>query len=225
MGEVHMQEWQSLLIILREHAQADLAKQMEGYMKNKFRFLGIQSPLRRSLSLPLLKEWGMYKLPIQVDFVRLLWDQEEREFQNVALDYLAKHVKQLEAEHIELLRELIISKSWWDTVDGIAIGLVGNLASRYPELIAQFLDPWSTDENMWLRRTAVLFQLHYKTRTDEQRLYEYIRLNAHSKEFFIQKAIGWALREYSKTNASSVRQFIQSHSLAKLSVREGSKYI
>jgi 3-methyladenine DNA glycosylase AlkD len=220
-----MQQWQSLLILLREHAQADLAKQMEGYMKNKYRFLGIQSPLRRSLSLPLLKEWGMYKLPIQADFVRMLWDQEEREFQNVALDYLAKHVKQLEAEHIELLRELIVNKSWWDTVDGIAISLVGNLASRYPELIPQYLDPWSTDENMWLRRTAILFQLHYKMRTDEQRLYEYIRLNADSKEFFIQKAIGWALREYSKTNAGSVRHFIQSHSLAKLSVREGSKYI
>jgi 3-methyladenine DNA glycosylase AlkD len=220
-----MQQWQSLLNLLREHAQADLAKQMEGYMKNRYRFLGIQSPLRRSLSLPLLKEWGIYKLPIQVDFVRMLWDQEEREFQNVALDYLTKHVKQLEIGHMELLRELIVTKSWWDTVDGIAIGLVGNLASRYPELISQYLVPWSTDENMWLRRTAILYQLHYKTRTDEQRLYEYIRLNAHSKEFFIQKAIGWALREYSKTNPSSVRHFIQSHSLAKLSVREGSKYI
>lgn len=143
----------------------------------------------------------------------------------MALDYLTKHVKRLEFEHIHLLHELIIRKSWWDTVDGIAIGLVGNLASLFPELIPEFLNPWSTDENMWLRRTAILFQLHYKARTDEQLLYRYIRQNAESKEFFIQKSIGWALREYSKTNPSSVRDFIELNTLSKLSVREGSKYL
>jgi 3-methyladenine DNA glycosylase AlkD len=220
-----VQEWKSLLILLRDHSHTELARQMEAYMKNKYRFLGIQSPLRRSLSMPMLKDWGMYKLPIQPEFVRMLWDQEEREFQNVALDYLTNHVKRLEYEHIHLLHELIISKSWWDTVDGIAVGLVGNLASRFPKLIPEFLDPWSKDENMWLRRTAILFQLHYKEQTDEQILYHYIRQNADSKEFFIQKSIGWALREYSKTNPSSVQDFIESNTLAKLSVREGSKYL
>jgi 3-methyladenine DNA glycosylase AlkD len=125
---------------------------------------------------------------------------------------------------LELLQELITSKSWWDTVDPLASSFVGTLASRYPELIPQ-IDQWAADANMWLRRTAILFQLKFKENTDEERLYTNIQFNAERKEFFIQKAMGWALREYSKTNPESVRVFIERNSLPKLTIREGSKYI
>ncbi|MEN2766316.1 DNA alkylation repair protein [Ornithinibacillus sp. 16A2E] len=96
---------------------------------------------------------------------------------------------------------------------------------EHPEVIQEKIEKWSTDSNMWLRRTSILFQLKYKKYTNEQLLYTYIRRNANSREFFIQKAIGWALREYSKTNPESVKNFIAENELAKLSVREGSKYL
>lgn len=115
---------------------------------------------------------------------------------------------------------LISTKSWWDTVDAIAPKPVGKIAASYPEVIEETLDGWAVHENMWLRRAAILFQLKYKEKTDDALLYRYILKNADSKEFFIQKAIGWALREYSKTNPASVKEFIENHKLAPLSVRE-----
>jgi len=124
-----------------------------------------------------------------------------------------------------LLEKLITSKSWWDTVDTIAPHPVGKVAKETPSIVDDIIEGWSQSDNLWLCRSAILFQLRYKEETDETALYRYILANAESTEFFIQKAIGWALREYSKTNPSSVRKFIESHTLSKLSIREGSKYI
>ena len=102
---------------------------------------------------------------------------------------------------------------------------MGEIVKRYPEVIEETINQWAVHDNMWLRRTAILFQLKYKEQTNENLLYHYINKNADSKEFFIQKAIGWALREYSKTNSESVKTFIEGNQLARLSVREGSKYL
>ncbi|MFL6556402.1 MAG: DNA alkylation repair protein, partial [Bacillus sp. (in: firmicutes)] len=113
----------------------------------------------------------------------------------------------------------------WDTVDAIAPKPVGKIAERFPELVAETIDGWAINDYLWLRRAAILFQLKYKQNTNEELLYQYIRQNADSKEFFIQKAIGWALREYSKTNPASVKKFIDGTQLAPLSIREGSKYL
>ena len=102
---------------------------------------------------------------------------------------------------------------------------VGMIANSHPEVIKETIDDWAYGDHLWLRRSAILFQLKYKDQTNEELLYRYIEQNAESKEFFIQKVIGWVLREYSKLNPTSVKQFIETHSLSALSVREGSKYL
>ena len=153
-----------------------------------------------------------------------MWEKAEREYQYTAITYIGKYAKKLLKADLLFLKELITTKSWWDSVDGIA-PLVGELAKSYPEVIEETINQWSVHENMWVRRAAILFQLKYKEQTNENLLYQYIVKNADSKEFFIQKAIGWALREYSKTNSDSVKRFIEGNQLAPLSVREGSKYL
>jgi 3-methyladenine DNA glycosylase AlkD len=198
---------------------------MTKYMKNHFPFLGIKSPIRKELEKVFFKETGILKEPFDQEFIIEIWEKDEREYQYLALTYIEKSLKKLQKGDLALMERLVLEKSWWDTVDAIAAKAVGKIAEKFPEIIEETIDDWAEHDNMWLRRTAILFQLKYKEITDEERLYRYIRSNSDSKEFFIQKAIGWALREYSKTNPSSVKQFINENSLAPLSVREGSKYV
>lgn len=214
-----------LITELERNRNHENAYQMEKYMKNRFPFLGIKTPERRNISNRFFKQTGITKEPFNVKFVQALWEQKEREYQNIALDYIETMLPKLGKEHLELLEKLITTKSWWDTVDMLAQKPVGKIAMESPEVIPQRITQWAHHENMWLRRTAILFQLKYKDKTNEELLYTYIKMNASSTEFFIQKAIGWALREYSKTNPVSVKLFIQENDLAKLSIREGSKYI
>lgn len=154
-----------------------------------------------------------------------MWELPEREYQYVAVDYLVKHKKKLTEEHVDLIEYLITTKSWLDTVDALASHVVGELFSKYPNLIKERGEKWLHSENIWLQRTMILYQLKYKEATDEDFLYFVIRKLKEIDEFFNQKAIAWALREYSKTNPDSVRKFIESENLSKLAVREGSKYI
>lgn len=198
---------------------------MKSYMKGHFAFLGIKMPLRNELLKHYFVKTNLLKEPFQHDFVLRLWEKNEREYQYAALAYIAKSLKKLQKSDLELMEHLITTKSWWDTVDMLAAHPVGKIAKDYPEVIENSIKYWASSDHLWLRRTAILFQLRYKAETDEKLLYSIIQQNADSKEFFIQKAIGWALREYSKTNPSSVKQFIQNNRLAALSVREGSKYI
>jgi 3-methyladenine DNA glycosylase AlkD len=201
------------------------AESMKKYMKDHFPFLGIKSPLRKELERQFFNKTGLLKEPFNKDFVTGLWEKEEREYQYTALVYLEKSVKKLEKNDLDFMEQLITTKSWWDTVDAIAPKPVGEIARMFPEVIHETIDGWASHDNMWLRRAALLFQLKYKKQTNEELLYQYIVKNADSKEFFIQKAIGWALREYSKTNPESVGKFIAGQKLAPLSVREGSKYV
>lgn len=225
LGGRNMMKVEIVKTTLEEHRNPEKAVPMEKYLKNQFPFLGIKTPERRVLAKVVFNKIGIKNHPLDEAFVLALWDQTEREYQYTAIDYLTKLVKQLKKEHISLLETLITTKSWWDTVDLLASNLVGPLVMQNKELIPQVIEDWATDDNMWLRRSALLFQLKYKQATDESLLYRYIIANANSGEFFIQKAIGWALREYSKTNPESVKQFISNHTLKPLSVREGSKYI
>ena len=231
-GSTEMEEYDTMddhFSLLEFHFENNrnpvLAEPMAKYMRNKFPFLGIKKPERTRLLRTFYSQTGMLKEPFEPDWVRKLWDQEEREYQLAALDYLERSLKKLDGTHITLLEWLITTKSWWDTVDTLATKSVGAIAKRSPEVISENIEGWAYGDHLWLRRSAILFQLKYKGDTNESLLYRYIEQNAESKEFFIQKAIGWVLREYSKTNPNSVRQFIQSHVLAPLSVREGSKYL
>jgi 3-methyladenine DNA glycosylase AlkD len=217
------------LSLLKFHFESNrnpvLAEPMAKYMKNLFPFLGIKKPERTQLLRIYYGQTGILKEPFNRDWVRNLWEQEEREYQYVALDYMERSLKKLDGQHITLLEWLITTKSWWDTVDTLATKSVGAVVKKSPEVISENIEGWAYGDHLWLRRSAILFQLKYKAETNESLLYRYIAQNEDSKEFFIQKAIGWVLREYSKTNPDSVRQFIGSHKLSPLSVREGSKYL
>ncbi|NYE06105.1 3-methyladenine DNA glycosylase AlkD [Bacillus niacini] len=217
-------EIEILAALFEENRNEENAGPMKKYMKDHFPFLGIKSPLRKELEKQFFKETGILKEPFDKDFVTGLWEKDEREYHYTAITYIGKFIKKLPKEVIPFLEKLITTKSWWDSVDSIA-PLVGELARKYPEVIEETIDGWSVNDNFWLRRSAILLQLKYKQQTNESLLYDYIVKNADSKEFFIQKAIGWALREYSKTNPISVKAFIEGNKLAPLSVREGSKYV
>jgi 3-methyladenine DNA glycosylase AlkD len=211
--------------LFEENRNQENAEPMKKYMKDHFPFLGIKKPLRSELEKQFFQETGLLKEPFNQEFIRELWAKEEREYQYTGLVYMEKSLKKLEKTDLPFMEELITTKSWWDTVDAIAPKPVGEIAKRFPEVIEETIDGWAVHDDLWLRRSAILFQLKYKGNTNEEKLYQYIRLNADSKEFFIQKAIGWALREYSKTNPASVKTFIEETKLAPLSIREGSKYL
>lgn len=213
-----------IINVFIENRNEDNAKYMKAYMKNNFEYLGIKTPLRKELEKELLKEKSKEAL-IDKDFVKMLWNYEYRELQYVGLDYLVKQKKKLQKEDINFIKDLIITKSWWDTIDLIASHLVGELCKKYPELIDEYILDWSKDSNMWLRRTAILTQLKFKSDTKTDILEKLIQANIEDEEFFIRKAIGWALREYSKTNKEWVSEFVANNRLSKLSEKEASKYL
>jgi 3-methyladenine DNA glycosylase AlkD len=215
----------SLIQLFEENRNEAQAGPMKKYLKDQFLFLGIKKPLRSDLQKQFFKQTGILNEPFNNQFVLALWQKDEREYQYAALSYIEKSLKKLQKQDLALMETLITTKSWWDTVDTLAAKPVGAIAGQFPEVIEEHFDKWITAEDIWLRRTALLFQLKYKQNTNERLLYEYILKNAERKEFFIQKAIGWVLREYSKTNPASVKEFLQNHQVSRLSYREGSKYL
>lgn len=209
-----------------QYADAEIAAGQKAYMKNKFEFFGIKSPIRKELQKPFfLKEY----LPSKADATKIAkacWQEDQREFQMFAQEFLEKYKKQVEEKDIELLEYMITNKSWWDSVDFIASHLVGDYFKKYPHLKEKYVKKWCAGENMWLRRTAIIFQLKYKDKIDQQLLTYAIEQNLGSKEFFINKAIGWMLREYGKTNSNWVMEFVEAHpTLHSLSVREATRII
>jgi 3-methyladenine DNA glycosylase AlkD len=215
---------ESLMVLFRSHANLENALPMATYMKNQFQFLGLKKPERTKLQRDLIQRVKRDR-GLDCGVIPILWDAPEREFQYLALDLLCVVEPQMEAEALPLLRALIVEKSWWDTVDLIASKLIGPLSLRYPELVTEEVKRWGTADNLWLRRSALLFQLKHKARTDLALLEHLIDSNTGTDEFFINKAIGWILREYSKFDPEWVRTFISQHPLHALSVREGSKYL
>lgn len=213
-----------IIEIFKNHENKEDALAMKGYMKDNFEFLGIRSPLRKELQKEFLKGIDK-KTSIDKVLVNNLWNQPYREYQYLAIDYLIKKKKQFEKEDIIFIKELIITKSWWDSVDSIAPNLLGEICKKYPELMNECILNWSKDENMWLRRSAILYQLKYKENLDTNILEVVIKDNKEDNEFFIRKAIGWILREYSKTNKKWVSDFIKENKLSNLSIKEASKYL
>ncbi|WP_425057866.1 hypothetical protein SCACP_24320 [Sporomusa carbonis] len=216
--------YEKLMEIFYQNANHEQAMNMAAYMKNNFPFLGIPKPERASLERAFINQ-AKKAVVIEWSFVFRLWDLPEREFQYCAVDYLLAVKKLLQKDDIEKIEMLITKKSWWDTVDSLAENITGVLCAKHPELIESHIFKWAETGNIWLKRAAILFQLKYKDKTDTEVLSRIICKNSNTKEFFINKAIGWALREYSKTNMEWVKLFIESSHLHPLSVREGSKYI
>ena len=207
-----------------EFKNEDDAIAMSLYMRNKFKFLGIKSPKRKEIFKQIFENFKNNK-EIDKEFVVKFVNNDYREFQYIAIDYLIKMKKYFLKDDIFFIKDLIITKSWWDTVDLIASNLLGEICKKYPSLIDEQIVFWINDENMWLRRSSIIFQLRYKENTNLEILQKSIESNIDDDEFFIQKAIGWALREYSKTDYKWVLNFINNHNLSKLSKREAEKYI
>jgi 3-methyladenine DNA glycosylase AlkD len=217
---------QPLIRSLETNQNPENARAMEQYMRNQFPFFGIKATERRLLVREFVTTYGLPQINQIPDVVTTLWNHPKRECQSAALDLLVRSKKRVSAEHMPLVEWMILTKSWWDTVDVIAPQCCGTLFQQEPPLIDHYAEKWIISGNFWLRRAALLFQLKYKNTTDEQRLFHYILLNTDSDEFFIQKAIGWALREYSKTAPDAVKQFIKEHDeLKSLSRREGMKWL
>lgn len=208
--------------ILSANKNEDNAYYMSKYMKFKFSYLGIKTPERRALTKEFVKD--LLDGEVKWDFITWCFQQEEREYQYVALNYLDKVKDKLEKSDISKLESLILTKSWWDTVDSIA-PIVGFLARKYPQIKNAKIKEWVHSESIWLIRTSIIFQLKYKEETDYDFLSYAIKNNLNTGEFFIDKAIGWQLRELSKINKNWVKVFIDENQLSKLSIREGSKYI
>ncbi|MEQ8236233.1 MAG: DNA alkylation repair protein [Syntrophomonadaceae bacterium] len=208
----------------RQNGNPVNAVPMAKYMRSQFAFLGIPRTKRDQLQKGFLQAARRQGI-IDWDFVRQCWDLPEREYQYLGVDYLAVLCQKLQPPDMQRLEILIVSKSWWDTVDLIAARLVGGLYARHPHELCNTILQWSEGDSLWLRRSAIIFQLKYKHKTDTDLLGRIITRNCSSQEFFIDKAIGWALREYSKTDPAWVRDFMASHDLSRLSRREGSKYL
>ncbi|MEX0967898.1 MAG: DNA alkylation repair protein [Bacteroidia bacterium] len=198
----------------------EIAQQQKAYMRNQFEFFGIKTPERRAI----LKEFiTVAVLPEKSSLpaiVKSAWLQPEREYQQLMLDILMKKLKLKEPEFLPLCEYMITHKSWWDTVDMIASNIVGRILLLHPELREPSSVKWIGSEDIWLNRTAILFQLMYKTQTDTDLLFRNILNSLPTNEFFIQKAIGWVLRQYSKTDPAAVEKFVNSHHLPALSRRE-----
>jgi len=216
---------------LRKHFQVfedqNQAVKMAAYMKNIAPFIGISSVPRKKV----YKEW---KATLQKDLgfnerwelVFLLWEQEEREYQYVAVDWINSwNIKTLHIEDLNNLKTIIQSKSWWDTIDLLASTFLGKLLVKFPEIKSELIENWSETNNFWLHRSTLIFQLKYKKKTDLDLLSQQICRFKSNKEFFIQKAIGWSLREVSKWNPEWVKNEVEIQELRGLAKREASKYL
>jgi len=215
----------SIQTVFVKHADPKQAAPMKRYMRNQFEYLGIKGPKMAELLQQFYNDHGLPELTELEPTVRGLWSLPQREFQYAATSLLLKFKKQLPEEFIETLEYLLITKSWWDTVDTISTGTVGLHFKRYPKVCRKYLAKWRKSDNFWIRRATILFQLGYKQETDFDLQCDIIRENLGSQEFFINKAIGWALRQYTRVDPQAVRKFIAETRLSPLSAREALKWL
>lgn len=205
----------------RKESNLKLAIPMENYMKNNFTYFGIKTEKRRAI---FKLNYELNKLEVKSNFKAIAWElfqMKEREFHQTAIDLLVKEFKKnFVLEDIQLIEKLIITNSWWDSVDTIAKYILGGYLLQFPSETLKIIERFSNSENMWLNRSAILFQLSYKEKTNFEILRSECEKHKDSNEFFIQKAIGWALRDYSKFNPNGVTDYVNTTSLKPLSKRE-----
>ena len=203
------------------------ATKMEDYLRNQFSFAGIMSQ-ERSEMLKALKDFGINTLSAHQKraLVTQLWEDEYRESQLMALEWMMQwNPKDYLESDLLFFEDLILQKSWWDTVDGIAPNLIGKYAKRFPEKMKEVWSVWENHPSFWIRRSCLIFQLRYRQETDLALLQHFIHSFKSDKEFFIQKAIGWSLREVSKWNPIWVKEVVEVEELKGLARREAMKYV
>ena len=202
-----------------------IALGMAAYLKNRFVCYGIKSPVRNAIQKAWFESLKRANLD-RWDIVMNLYNLDQREYHYVAIDYLNKTPKkEIQKDDYKALEELLTTHSWWDSVDSIASNYVGKYFQKFPEMIPEVIGRWKKSNNMWLNRTCLIFQLKYGADTNFDLLKKLIRMYQKNPEFFIQKAIGWSLRQYSKFNPEAVQAFIVEIELKGLAFREASKYL
>ena len=199
---------------------------MVAYMKGHFAFLGVKAPQVRLAAKATMAAGKGAEAAELIRFADECWEQPEREFQYVGCQFLRKWVAALEPANLDDLERLLVTKSWWDSVDSLAAWSVGPLVRANPQLV-EIMDRWIDSDNMWLARTAIIHQLSYKADTDADRLFSYAESRAEDPEFFIRKAIGWALRQYARQEPDQVRSFVAANEdrLSGLTKREALKHL
>ena len=205
----------------RKAFNRELAIPMENYMKNNFTYFGIKTEKRRTI---FKSNYEQNKPEVESNFRTIAWklyQMKEREFHQTAIDLLVKEFKKKYVlEDIQFIEKLIVTNSWWDSVDTISKYILGGYLLQFPSETLKVIERFSNSENMWLNRSAILFQLSYKDKTNSEILKSKCEKHKHSNEFFIQKAIGWALRDYSRFNPNGVEAYVNSTNLKPLSRRE-----
>ncbi len=211
--------------LFETHANPLASAGAKAYMHVISDFYGLGSPMRRQVLKEFISTAG-YPAPQQLwELVHFAWDQPQREWQYCAMEIVTRFAAKGDEKILPLAEFMITTKSWWDTVDYLAPNINGVILKKRPELIAPVIENWLQSGNLWLQRSCLLFQLRYKKDTDEALLFGLCeRLSAH-KDFFIRKAIGWSLREYSKTKPRAVLEFANTHALSPLSYKEAIRRI
>lgn len=208
-------------------ADAGKAVEMAAYMKTDMPFWGIQKPDREPIYRQLAKDFTPSNHDEYSQVIRKIWNGKHREEKYAALDYAVRCKKFIDTSMIPLYEELVRDGEWWDLVDPLATLLVGVAFLNDQKTVKPIMKKWIDDDDMWIRRTAILSMNKHKEKTDEKLLYDFCLRRSHEKEFFIRKAIGWALREYSYKAPDSVSKFLKENrsKLSPLSYREGAKQL
>lgn len=224
---VRSSEVNQLVSLFEIHKNEEKAKAMKAYMKEKFAFFGIQAVERRLIQKQWISQTSINKNLNSIrEVVRELFLEKNRECHYAAIDHIATlQSKTFKPEDANLIEFLITKNSWWDTVDPVASNFLGNFNKIFPSQGTALIKEWRYSDNIWKKRSCLIFQLKYKDNTDFRLLVSLILQFQFEKDFFIQKAIGWTLREFSKKNPLAVEKFLQSTDLSSLAKREASKYL
>lgn len=215
----------SLNNTFKQQTNPTKAIEMKAYLLHQFDFFGLQTPERRKICKAYFHDYPIHHLKDLENIVKSCFGLPQREFHYFAIELFSFHSKLWKISSIKLMEYCLLHQSWWDTVDCIGSEWLGPYFKMFPEKAQTITHRWNTSSNRWLQRSSIMFQKSYKNNTDIDLLVKNILHCSTSKDFFIQKAIGWALREYSKTDPEWVRQFVKLNVLPPLSKREALKRI
>lgn len=209
---------------LERISNEEIASGQAAYMRNQFAFFGVKTPERKTIQKELFQTFLLPPIEELDEVIQFLWDQPQRELQHSAMDLVDKYRRRFRREDLSLLEYMVSHKQWWDTIDTVATKLMGSYFKMYPDERLPTVKRWLKGDDFWLHRCGILFQLKYKRDTDTDLLATAILPVRQSNEFFIQKAIGWVLREYRKTNPEWVDAFLNALDFKPLSRREALKH-
>jgi 3-methyladenine DNA glycosylase AlkD len=214
-----------IIAVLRDLGDGKRALSAKAYMRNQFEFFGVSSPERKLALKLFVKQFGLLPKTQIHELVKTLWKQPQRELHYCALELAYLYKKEFDENDLAFFETLIVSNSWWDSVDYIAPKLCAAYFLKHPKELAEVTKRWNKSENIWLIRSSIIVQLLHKTKTNEAVLFENITRQTKHPDFFVRKAIGWALRQYARTNAKAVLAFVAETEMSALSRKEAMKYL